>query len=90
MLPNENDDMISLEDDTTVEGTDASIDKVVCAVTYDLSIKPIIGQLAEAGDMGRANALNQLARRNGEQLSKRIKFSVKPTAQGGTFVQVLP
>ena len=90
MLASENDAMVTLEDDTTVEAADSGIGKVICAVTYDLNLKRMIGQLAEVGDMRRAAALNIMSRRAGAEVSRRIKYSVKPTAQGKSFVEVLP
>jgi uncharacterized protein len=91
MLPNESYDLLGLRDDTTVEGYDASINKTTCAVTYDLNLKRLIGRLAENGDLQRVFSLNRLMQRTGATASKRIIYTVKPTAkEGQTFVEVLP
>ncbi len=84
-------DAVVLQGDTTLEGYEPALRKVTCAVTYEVTLRPMIGRLAEDGDMGRAQALSRLARRSGGSASKRIRYTVKPTATAGTeFVELLP
>jgi len=80
-----------MRDDATLEGIDNSISKLTCAVTYEVRLRRIIGQLAEAGEIGRAALLDRLARRSGAVLTQRVKFTVKPTATPGvTYIELLP
>jgi serine protease Do len=82
--------VVTLQDDTTVEALEDDIGKVTCAVTYDLDLRKLIGKLAENGHMDRARLLNQLAKRDGPTISTRVHFTVKPTANtGSTFIELL-
>jgi len=84
-------DTVSLRNDTTLEAYDTSIQKVTCAVTYDLPLKPLIGHLAEEGELARAGVLSKLSRRSGGTVSNRVKYVVKPTATPGQqFIELLP
>jgi hypothetical protein len=84
-------DAVSIQNDATLEGVDNTISKLTCAVTYEVGLRRIIGQLAEAGDIGRAALLDKLARRSGAVLIQRVKFTVKPTATPGmTYIELLP
>ena len=91
LQPGESYDLVTLEGDTTLEANDVGIGRVVCAVTYDLNLKSLVGQLAENGEFKRAEALGRLMRRNGATASTRARYSVKPTATPGeTFIELLP
>lgn len=91
LLPGEDYSGVTLESDTTLEENDAGIGRVVCAVTYDFNLKPLLGHLAETGEFGRAEAIARLIRRGGALASTRVRYSVKPTATAGTtYVELLP
>ncbi len=82
---------VTLEGDTTLEENDAGIARVVCAVTYDFDLKPLLGHLAETGEFGRAESIARMIRRSGAIASTRVRYSVKPTATAGTtYVELLP
>ena len=84
-------DLVSLQNDTTVEANDPNIGRLVCAVSYELNLRSLIGRLAEDGDLQRASILSRLMRRSGPVASNRVKYSVKPTAMSGqSFVELLP
>jgi hypothetical protein len=72
-----------------LEAFDSAIQKATCAVTYELNLRPVVGHLAENGEMYRARSLNVLIRRNGPELSHRIKYTVKPTSSG-SYIEILP
>jgi len=82
-------DLITLEDDFTVDGLDRSINKTTCGVTYHLQLRRAIGRLAESGRT--SYFLNTLAHRTGQPvLSGRATFSVQPTSKPGqTWVKLL-
>lgn len=81
---------VSLHNDATLEGYDANIGKVTCAVTYEIILTKLIGRLAEDGNFRRAEALNRLSRRSGGVVSTRVRFTVKPTATpGNVFVELM-
>jgi len=83
-------DLVRLEGDTTLEASDSGIGRIVCAVTYDLNLKSLVGRLAENGEFGRAEALGRLMRRSGTMASTRVQYSVKQTATPGTsYVELL-
>lgn len=86
---NEPSSSVDLKDDTTLEAFDAGIQKATCAVTYELNLRPVIGHLAENGEMLRAQGLNQLIRRSGPIVHNRIKYTVKPTSSG-SYIEILP
>ena len=89
--PGEDYSGVTLEGDTTLEENDTGIGRVVCAVTYDFNLKPLVGHLAENGEFGRAESIARLIRRSGALTSTRVRYSVKPTATAGTtFVELLP
>ena len=89
--PGEDYSQVTLEGDTTLEESDADIGRVICAVTYDFNLKPLVGHLAESGEFGRAEAIARLIRRSGAMVSTRVRYSVKPTATDGeTFIELLP
>lgn len=84
-------DSVTLQNDTTLEGYDPTLRKVTCAVTYVFTLRPLIGRLAEEGNLGRAAVLSRLSRRSGGNPSKRIIYTVKPTATAGTdFIELAP
>lgn len=83
-------DSVSMHQDTTLEDFDANTQKITCAVSYDIALKPLIGRLAEDGNFARAETLNRLGRRSGGVVSARIRYTVKPTATPGTvFVELM-
>lgn len=87
----ENSSLVMLQNDTTVEATEPAIGRVVCAVSYDMNLRSLIDRLAGGGEVQRAALLAQLMRRAGPTASKRVKYSIKPTAtQGQIFVELLP
>ncbi|RYC28931.1 hypothetical protein D3273_26685 [Lichenibacterium minor] len=89
--PGEDYSAVTLEGDTTLEENDAGIGRVVCAVTYDFDLKPLLGHLAETGEFGRAESIARMIRRSGAIASTRVRYSVKPTATAGTtYVELLP
>ena len=88
--PGEDYSSVTLEGDTTLEENDTGIGRVVCAVTYDLNLKPLVGHLAENGEFGRAETIGRMIRRSGPMASTRVRYSVKPTATAGTtFIELL-
>jgi hypothetical protein len=83
-------DSVSLENDTTFEEFDPTTDKVTCAVTYEITLRPLIDRLAEEGNFRRAESLMRLSRRSSGLVSTRVRYTVKPTATSGTvFVELL-
>lgn len=91
MRDGESDEDVTLDDDTTVEGTDTGIGKVTCAVTVSIDAKGLVGKLAQAGDIRQAGAVFGLLQRKGPKLSNRVRFTVKPTAkEGQSYVELLP
>jgi hypothetical protein len=87
--PNEPYSSVTLQDDVTLEAFDSAIQKTTCAVSYELNLRPVVGHLAENGEMYRAQSLNLLIRRNGPDVSHRIKYTVKPTSSG-SYIEILP
>jgi serine protease Do len=84
-------DVVTLDDDTTVEDLNQPINKVTCAVTYKLDLKQLIGLLAQNGYMQTAYKLNHIAISSGSTIERRIRFTVKPTAkEGSTWIELLP
>ena len=84
-------DFVRLQDDFTVDSNDSSINKVVCAVTYEALLNKMIGTLAENRKMKVANRLSTFARRVGPVVTHRLHYSVQPTSKGGqSWVQLLP
>jgi hypothetical protein len=82
-------DFITLHDDFTVNGNNPTINKVTCAVSYELNLRGMIGKLAENGQMRTANALNDIVRRRGGNISARVSYTVQPTSKPGqTWIQL--
>ncbi len=91
LQPGEDYSIVTLEGDTTLEENDTGIGRIVCAVTYDFNLKPLLGHLAETGEFGRAESIARMIRRSGAVASTRVRYSVKPTATAGTtYVELLP
>ena len=83
--------IVVLSDDFTVNDHDSSLNKVTCAVTYEVSLKRMIGLLVENRQMRIANRLSALARRTGSTVSHRVTYTVQPTSKPGqTWVQLHP
>ena len=51
-------DSVSLQNDTTLEEFDPTTEKVTCAVTYEITLRPLVGRLAEEGNFRRAEFVN--------------------------------
>ena len=91
MRNGESEDAVSVADNATLEGYDAALHKVTCAVDYTITLRPLIGVLGEEGNLARAASLGRLSRQNGGSVSNRIKYTVKPTASASTqYVELLP
>jgi hypothetical protein len=91
MSPSESDDAVTVAGDATLEGYDSVLRKATCAVSYTITLRSLIGRVAEDGNIARAGSLGRLSRRVGGVISNRIKFTVKPTASAGTdYVELLP
>ena len=83
--------LVTLQNDTTVEATDPAIGRVVCAVSYDMNLRSLIDRLTGTGEAQRAALLSQIMRRGGPTATKRVRYSIKPTAtQGQIFVELMP
>ena len=90
IFENEDYSLVMLQDNMTVEANDADINKVTCAVSYDMNIRSLIGKVAENGEIQRASILSRLMRRVGSIVSNRVTFTVKPTSkQGETFIELM-
>ena len=84
-------DDVTLDNDETLEGYDAGIAKVTCAVGYTFVPRALIGRLAEDGNIGRAAMLGRLSRMRGGSLAGRLRYTVKPTATAGTsYIELMP
>jgi hypothetical protein len=84
-------DFVTLRDDFIVNANDTTIKKVTCAVTYEANLRAIVGKLAKNGQMQTAMVVNNIIRRQGTALSRRITYTVQPTSKPGqTWIQLLP
>lgn len=82
---------INVVDDFTADTYDRAVDLVGCSVSYSLNIRSLIGKMAEQGLMDPATRLNQAAKRVGNSVSARVRFTVKPTSDPKkSWVTLLP
>ena len=76
---------VKMRDDATVESVSEVTGKIGCAVSYDVNLKGLAGQVLQEGATNRAQILIREIARKGALVTNHITYTVQRTS-GGSFV----
>jgi hypothetical protein len=70
--------------DVTLDGTDDKIGKKTCSATVNVDLRALLSELAAKDEMRAVAQLGKFAaRKGGGQVSRRVTYTVQPTAEPG-------
>lgn len=69
--------------DYTLDGVNDRIGKTTCSATVEIDLRAFLSELASKNEMRAVAQLGQLAARKGARVTRRVTYTVQPTAEAG-------
>lgn len=69
--------------DYTLDGVNDRIGKTTCSATVEIDLRAFLSELASKNEMRAVAQLSQFAARKGARVTRRVTYTVQPTAEPG-------